>query len=556
MNLQSSIKIKKAEKQYTALYSRLSCDDDLQGDSNSIKNQKQMLTSYAEEHHFKNIRYYVDDGYSGSNFDRPDFQRMIEDVENGEISTVIVKDMSRFGRDHIMVGYFTKILFVEADIRFIAVYDNVDSASGADDDITAFKNILNEMYAKDCSRKIKAVWQSKGRSGKHIASFPPFGYIKDKEDKNKWLIDEEAAGIVKEAYALCMQGYGPTQIARIFTERGYDTPVVYYRKKGLPVHTPPKEHQEIWEQKTIVGFLSNMCYLGHTVNFKTYKKSYKSKKCYTNPQENWVIFENTQEPIIDQATFDTVQKIREGKRRPTPMGEMNALSGMLYCKDCGKKMYLCRCTTTTQAEYFNCSTYRKKKKGLCTSHQITAKAVEAMILDDLRFTLRYATEYKQRFLAVVEKAADIATKKEQSANLTELEEAEKRMKSLDKIIQALYEDKVEGKLSEERYMKLSEVYENEQMALSDMVKTLKTQLEYTKTKRNDIQRFMALVDRYSDFEELTPEILRSFIDKVYIHEKERVDGHIKHTIEIVYNFIGATEPYWFEENTDVIYKHW
>ncbi|MCD8040736.1 MAG: recombinase family protein [Clostridia bacterium] len=554
MNLQSTKKIKKAETQYTALYCRLSCDDDLQGDSNSIKNQKQMLTTYAEEQHFRNLRYYVDDGYSGSNFDRPDFKRMIEDVENGEISTVIVKDMSRFGRDHIMVGYYTKYLFPDADVRFIAVYDQVDSEVNADDDITPFKNILNEMYAKDCSRKIKAVMKAKGNSGKHLTSIPPFGYMKDPNDKEKWIVNEEAAAIVREAFNLCMQGYGPTQIARIFTERGYDTPAIFNRKHGLPTNLPIREGQDLWAQKTISDMLANMSYLGHTVNFKSYKKSYKSKKRYWNSKEDWAIFENTQEAIIDQATFDTVQKIREGRRRPTDMGEMSPLSGMLYCADCGKKMYLCRCTTIKQAEYFNCSSYRKQKKKTCTSHQITVKAVTEMILDDLRFTVNYAKEYKQQFYEMVEKTADTATKKELSSHLKDIDEAEKRIKALDKIIQSLYEDKVEEKISEERYLKLSELYENEQKELTDRVKTHKAEVERARAKKNEIQKFMALVNKYSDFEELTPDILRAFIDKVYIHELTKIDGHYHHTIEIVYNFIGATEPSWFAENEEIIYQ--
>ncbi len=536
MNLQSTKKIKKAEMQYTALYARLSVDDAVEGDSNSIKNQKLMLGKYAEEHRFKNVRYYVDDGYSGTNFNRPDFQKMIEDIEDGEISTVIVKDMSRFGRDHIMVGYYTQYVFPEADVRFIAIYDQVDSTSGIEDDITPFKNILNEMYAKDCSRKIKAVLKAKGSNGKHLSSRPPYGYIRDPENKDRWIIDEEAAKVVREAFNLCMQGYGPSQITRIFNERGYTTPTV---KKDIKWDYTGG--YELWSRATVCNILQTVEYLGHTVNFKYYKKSYKSKKYYANDKDDWVIFENTQEPIIDQATFDTVQKLRESKRRPSDMGEPSALSGMVYCADCGKKMYLVRSVCKRHINHLCCSSYKKAKLATCTYHRISVDALTEMILDDLRYTVRFAKEHKQKFLETLEQKAETATRKELSANLKEVEESEKRIKSLDKIIQTLFENKVEGTISEERFLKMSESYEQEQRQLNERVRILKSSVDKAKAQSNNAQLFMAQVNKYSDFTELMPEILRAFIDKVYVHEKEKVDGVTRQTIEIVYNFIGSVE---------------
>ena len=532
---------KNVTEQWTALYCRLSCDDDLAGDSNSIKNQKMLLKQYADEHRLKNIRYYVDDGFSGSNFDRPDFKRMLTDIDDGLIATVIVKDMSRFGRDHILVGYYTKYYLPEADVRFIAIYDQVDSETNPDDDITPFKNILNEMYAKDCSRKIKAVVKAKGNSGKHISYLPPLGYMKDPNNKENWIIEEKGAEIVKEIFNLCVKGYGPSQIARILTERKIDTPVVHFHKYKLPTSLKLKEESEIWNPKTIAGILENMEYLGHTVNFKSFKKSYKSKRCIHAPKEDWAIFENTQKPIIDKETFDIVQKIRESRRRPTEMGEMSVLSGILYCADCGQKMYLCRCTTMKQAEYFNCSSYRKKKKRTCSSHQITVHAVEEMIKNDLQFTIRYANENKEKFLSILTSRSEAKSKRELKASLKEIEESEARIKTLDKIIQSLYEDKVSGKISEERYLKMSENYENEQRLLTGKVSILKADIEKSKSKSDDISKFVSLVDKYSDFEELTPEILRAFIDKVLIYEKQKIDGYYKHTIEIIYNFVGAVE---------------
>ena len=544
MNLQSTMKYKKArttEEQWTALYCRLSCDDDLQGDSNSIRNQKMLLKQYADEHKLRNVRFYVDDGYSGSNFDRPDFQRMIRDIDEGKVSTVIVKDMSRFGRDHILVGYYTKYYFAEADVRFIAVYDQVDSETNPDDDITPFKNILNEMYAKDCSKKIKAVMKAKGNAGKHLATHPPLGYKKDPNDKEKWVIDERGAKTVREIFSLCMNGYGPTQIARILTERKIDTPVVYFHKHGLPTPAKLREDSEIWDQKSVARILENVEYTGCTVNFKTYKKSYKSKKRIKLPQEDWLIFENTQEVIIDRQTFDSVQKIRQCKRRPSRMGEMSSLSGMVYCADCGKRMYLCRCTTMKQAEYFNCSTYRKKKKNLCTSHQITVKAVETLLLDDLKRTLRFAQSQKEEFLRMLEENSEVKTKQEIKENLRELSAAEERIKALDKIIQSLYEDKVAGILSEERYLKLSDTYETEQADLTEKAQMLKAEIEKDKKEKDEILDFLCLVEKYSSIEELTPEIIRSFVDRIIVHEKRKENGHYRQEIEIVYNFIGAVE---------------
>ena len=284
-----------------------------------------------------------------------------------------------------------------------------------------------------------------------------------------------------------------------------------------------------------------MEYLGHTVNFKFYKKSYKSKRRINVPKEDWVIFENTQEPIIDQETFDIVQKIRESRRRPTDMGEMSVLSGMLYCADGGQKMYLCRCTTMKQAEYFNCSSYRKKKKRTCTSHQITVHAVTEMIKNDLQYTVRFASKNKEQLVSDLMRRSDAKSKRELKASLKEIEEAETRIKTLDKIIQSLYEDKVAGKLSEERYMKMSENYETEQRLLTDKVSVLKADMEKSKNKTEEIIKFVSLVDKYSDFKELTPEILRAFIDKVLIYEKQKVDGGYIHTIEIMYNFVGTVE---------------
>lgn len=525
-------------EQIDALYCRLSRDDELQGDSNSIKNQKAILSKYAQEHGFTNPRFYVDDGYSGTNFNRPDFQRLMDDVNEGKVRTIIVKDMSRLGRDYLKVGFYTEITFPEANVRFIAINDQVDSESSVDNDFTPFRNIINEWYAKDTSKKIRAVFKAKGLSGKHLCTIPPYGYKKDEHDKQQWLVDEEAAKVVKEIFSLCMQGYGPTQIARLLTERGIDTPVIHNRKYGLPTTTYESEFPDVWVQTTVAGILENMSYLGHTVNFRTKKKSYKSKKKIDLPKEEWAIFENTHEAIIDQDTFDTVQRIRQAKRRPTSMGEMSIFSGLVYCANCGQKMYLCRCTTMKQKEYFNCSSYRKKKKATCTSHQITVEAVKHFVLTNLQRVLAFAKNYEQEFLEIVRNENEKELRRKLLTQTRELEEADKRIQALDRIIQNLYEDKVCGNLSDERFVKMSQSFEQEQRDLKERVYFLRQELSKAKEQSDNVMRFMRSVRKYTEIAELTPEVVREFVQKVVVYQAEKINGRRTQRIELYFNGVG------------------
>lgn len=523
----------------TALYCRLSRDDENEGDSNSIVNQKAILGKYASEKGFANPQFYVDDGYSGTNFNRPDFMRLMEDVNAGLIGTIIVKDMSRLGRDYLKVGVYTEITFPDAGVRFIAINDGVDSESAVDNDFTPFRNIINEWYAKDTSKKIRAVFKAKGMSGKHLCTIPPYGYKKDSEDKQKWIVDEGAAVVVKEIFALCMKGFGPTQIARILTERKIDTPTLHNRKHGLPATSFQSEFPDVWCTESVKSILSNPAYLGHTVNFRTKKKSYKSKKKIDLPPEEWVTFENTHEAIIDKETFDTVQRIRAAKRRPTDMGEMSVFSGLVFCADCGKKMYLCRCSTSKQKEYFNCSTYRKKKKSLCSSHQITVEAVEKIVLADLQRVFSMAKEHEKDFLSILQNNADRENRKLLSAYAQEKEIAERRVQALDRIIRNLYEDKVNGNLSDERFRKLSQEYEEEQTALNSRIRELQEVLAKAKEQSDNVNRFMRLIRKYTEITELTSEIVREFIEKVVVHEKQKIDGKRTQAVEIIYNCVGA-----------------
>ncbi len=533
-------------EEITALYSRLSCDDDLQGDSNSIKNQKAMLGKYAQEHGYKNPQFYVDDGYSGTNFNRPDFQRMIKDIEAGKVKTVIVKDMSRFGRDYLKVGYYTEIFFGERNVHFIAVNDGVDNNNEYDSDFTPFRNIINEWYAKDTSKKVRAVLKAKGNSGKPLCNCPPYGYYKDPTNKDKLLVDEYGANVVREIYSLCLQGYGPTQIARILTERGVDSPVVWKSKIGVKYSLEKFETPEIWSTRAVIGILSNPLYLGHTVNFRTSKKSYKSKQIIFRPKEDWVVFENTHEAIIDQDTFDTVQRLRESKRRPTRLGEMSVFSGLLFCADCGKKMYLNRCKEYKQYDKarFVCGTYRKgtaKNRG-CTAHSITLDAVEQIVLADLQRVLAMAKTNEKEFVELLQSNYNKEAKRDLTAKSKEFDESERRIKELDRIIQRVYEDNINGKISDERFKKMTQSYEDEQAELTERIKVLRRELEAAKEQSDGTDKFLRFVRKYTEITELTPEIVRTFIEKIIVHEKEKVDGKRRQTVEIIYNCVGAI-PY-------------
>ena len=543
MNSRQSYTAVKNNDKITALYCRLSRDDELQGDSNSIKNQKTILQKYADDNGFTNTEFFVDDGYSGTNFDRPDWQRLISLVEEGRIGTIIVKDMSRLGRDYLKVGYYTEVLFPGSDIRFIAINNNVDSANQQDSDFTPFLNIINEWYAKDTSKKIRAVFKSKGESGKPLCTNPPYGYIKDPEDKTRWIVDEEAAKVVREAFHLCMQGYGPSQIAKEFTRRRIMNPTAHARKNGINI-PDNRGHDDdyVWRGSTIVHMLSRQEYLGHTVNFKTYRKSYKQKKQMKNDPSEWMIFKNTHEAIIEESVFEVVQRIRDGRRRLTPMGEMPLLSGMIFCADCGNKMYQVRGRGWEhEKEYFVCATYRKIKGG-CSSHQIRNAVVEELLLDGIRRVTAFARDCEDEFVEMVTKKTRSELDKSMRDSRRELEQAQARIAKLDEIIQRLYEDNIEGKISDERFAKMTANYEAEQQALEKRVTELKSIMTEDKESALNVDHFLTLVRKYTDIKELTAEIIREFVEKIYVYKAERIDGRRVQRIKIVWNCIGEFDP--------------
>lgn len=522
----------------TALYCRLSRDDELSGDSNSIVHQKEILSAYAEKRGFENTRFYVDDGYSGTNFNRPDFLRMMDDVNNGLVGAIIVKDMSRFGRDYIMVGYYTEIMLPQMDIRFIAVNDNVDSENQADNDFTPFRNIINEWYAKDTSKKIRSVLKAKGNSGKHLSVIPPFGYKKDPNDKEKWIIDEDAAQIVRKIYRLYLDGNTMGGIARMLTAEGIETPKLYAENRGIK-HYKAATYPEIWSRISVEYILSNYEYTGSTVNFKTKRKSFKNKKQWIQSKEDWAVFEGTQEAIIDKETFETVQKMRGTKRAYTKFNEVNIFSGLLYCADCGGRMTIRRRKEDRRKDAFICSTYRKKKKNLCTEHAIKVSALEQIVLQDIRKVCSYVKQYEQEFVEDFRKCSVKESARLQSAAKSELKKAESRLSEIEKIIVKLYEEKVCGRIPEKRFELLAKNYETEQAELKQKTEALKASLIAAKETDSSLAKFISLVRSYTEVKELTPEILNSFIDKIYIGKPERIDGKRVQEVKIVYKLIGA-----------------
>ena len=525
------------QEEITALYCRLSQDDKQEGDSNSIINQKKILKKYALDRGYTNIQFYIDDGVSGTTFNRAGFQSMIADVETGKVKRVIVKDMSRLGRDYLQVGMYTEIFFPEHDVHFIAVNDGVDS-NQEDNEFTPFRNIINEWYAKDTSKKIRAVKRSKGMAGEHISSHPPYGYMKNPENKKEWIIDEEAAEVVREIFRLCVGGYGPTRIAHILTERKILCPTYYALEKGGKPRTALPADKYTWNGPVVAKILDRMDYLGHTVNFKTHVKSYKVHKTIYNSPDQWKVFEGTHEAIIDKETFEIVQKIRAGKRRPTRMGEMPMFSGLLYCADCGRKLSFHRkADEPADKHHYLCENYRSNTAN-CTMHYIRNVVVERIVLENLKEVIQYVSNYEDEFVQMIMDSDMRQRNRELSQKKKRLAEIQKRIGELDTIFQRIYEDNIIGKLSDERFMKMSKGYEDEQRTLQTEADEIQSELQQEEKKSVDVKRFLAIVKKYTDLTELTPEILREFIDKIIVHAPDKSSGRRLQEIEIIYNHIG------------------
>lgn len=526
--------------QTTALYCRLSRDDELQGDSNSIQNQKKILQKYADDHGFQNTQFWVDDGVSGTTFDRPGFTAMMAEVEQGNVSTVITKDLSRLGRDYLKTGEYVEIIFPRHDVRYIAINDDVDT-DNENNEFMPFKNLFNEWHARDTSKKIRAVNKAKAERGERLATRAPYGYVKDPENPKQLIPDEVTAPIVKQIFDWCASGLGPTQIARMLEKQEVMTPSVYeYHRSGTAYSQLNLYKPYHWTSDTVAKILEREDYIGNTINCTTYRKSYKDKRKMDNPVEKQLRFENTHEPIIDLDTWETVQRVREGKRRPTRMGEMDKFSGLVFCADCKSRHYHIRGTTITERQTnYICGTYRKKGKDVCTAHFIRTVVLDEVVLQDLRRVTAFAREHKQEFIKrQMDKSAE-ESKKELSSKKRELEKSKRRISELNGIFKKLYEDRVSGKLSDERFEILSQDYEGEQATLSVRVQQLEQEIESYTEKAVNVERFLKIVDRYTDIKELTPEILREFIERIEIHERSVYHGKdATQQIDIYYNFIG------------------
>ena len=527
----------------TPLYERLSRDDELQGESNSISNQKQMLEDFARRNGLPNPTHFTDDGISGTRFDRPGFLAMMEEVEAGRVEAIVIKDMSRLGRDYLKVGQVMEVLR-QRGVRLIAINDGVDSLKG-DDDFTPFRNIMNEFYARDTSRKIRSVFKSKGMSGKHLTGTVIYGYLWD-EKREHWLVDEEAAEVVRRIFSLTLEGYGPYQIACKLSADRIEIPVVHLARfnEGVNRSKPVKDPYG-WGSSTIVNILKKREYLGHTINFKT-RKHFKDKKSHYVSEDEWTIFENTHEAIIDQQTFDLVQKIRSNVRRyPNGWGEAAPLTGLLYCADCGGKMYVHRTNNGRRISQYTCSNYTKVPCGtLCpTQHRINESAVLTLVSDTLRAIAEYSRNDRTEFIhtvqetQVAQQSADISKKRRRLAA------AQKRAGELEKLICKIYEDNALGKLPDARYRALDAQYAKEQDALEIEIAELEKAVTGYEQSQKSAEKFIALIDKYENFDTLTNTMLNEFVEKILVHERARKGSQdTTQEIEIYFNFLGRYIP--------------
>mgnify|MGYP006063610645 CR=1 FL=1 len=527
----------------TPLYERLSRDDELQGESNSISHQKQMLEEFARRNGLPNPTHFTDDGVSGTRFDRPGFLAMMEEVEAGRVEAIVIKDMSRLGRDYLKVGQVMEILR-QRGVRLIAINDGVDSLKG-DDDFTPFRNIMNEFYARDTSRKIRSVFKSKGMSGKHLTGTVIYGYLWN-EKREHWLVDEEAAAVVRHIFALAMEGYGPYQIATKLSEEKIEMPAVHLARYGEGVNKN-KTFADIyrWSASTVVEILKKREYLGHTVNFKT-RKHFKDKKSHYVDESEWTIFENTHEAIIDQETFDNVQRIRGNARRyPDGFGEAHPLTGLMYCADCGGKMYVHRTYNGKRVPQYTCGQYGKYPIGsLCpTQHRIKAEAVLTLIADMLRAIAEYSRNDRAEFIRTVQETQAAQQTADISKKRKRLAAAQKRAGELEKLICKIYEDNALGKLPDARYEALDAQYAKEQDALNAEITELEKAVTGYEQSRKSAEKFIALIDKYENFDTLTNTMLNEFVEKILVHERARKGSQdTTQEVEIYFNFVGRYIP--------------
>ena len=537
----------RATDKITALYCRLSVEDtkdekkngkeDL---SNSIQNQKAMLLQYARDHRFPHPTFFIDDGYSGVTYDRPGFQKMLDEIEAGHVGVVITKDLSRLGRNSALTGLYINYTFPQNDVRYIAINDHFDSINpnSTDSDIAGIKNWFNEFFAKDTSRKIRAVQKAKGERGERLTVHVPYGYMKNPENPKEWIIDEEAAQVVKKIFTLCMNGRGPSQIADQLEKDKILTPTAYKNKQGVKTpHTEP-ENPYRWHESTIVNILERKEYIGATVNFKTYTNSIWDKKQRENPEENRVIFYNTHPAIIEQEVFDKVQEIRQQRHRRTATGKSSPFSGLVFCADCKQKLYY---STTKYFEkrqdFFICSTHRANKDK-CSGHYIRAVVLEDLVWNHMKEVISYVTRYEAHFRVEMEQKLRLQSEETIRVYKKRLAQAEKRIGELDRLFIKIYEDNAKGKLNDDRFAMMSKTYEDEQAQLKVEIVNLQKEIEVQERQIEDLEQFIQRARRYTDITELTPYALRELVKAVYVEAPDKSSGKRKQRVHIEYDLVG------------------
>ena len=537
----------------TALYCRLSRDDEQDGLSGSIKNQQAILEKYAQENGFKNTRVFIYDGWSGTNFARPAFTEIMELAEKGRIGTLIVKDHSRLGRNRLIVGQLLEEGFDSLGVRYIAIMDNIDTAKGISD-LVPMQDLFNEWHAKNTSQKVCNVFKSKGMSGAPLTTNPPYGYLKDPESKNGWIVDEEAAKIVRQIFAWCVDGLGPTQIAKHLKAAKVPTPTEHWSNIGRNCSNLPAVPYN-WCSDTVANILSKQEYCGDTVNFRSTTKSFKNKKKIERPPEEWQIFKNTHPAIIDREVFALVQELRKHRRRPTKSGIVSPFSGLLYCADCGEKLYYSVTNNYKREQaYFFCSSYRKNSE-VCSAHYIREKVVEQIVMESMQRILLNVQAFEKEF---ARKQMDCYTedkKKQLAAKYRELSRAKKRIAEIDTLIQKIYEDNASGKLSDERYATLSLSYEEEQKTLKAAVPELQSFLETETDKTESLQRFIQKVKQITELKVLTPELIHEFVDKIVVYAPRYLDGKRVQLLDIYYSGVGILHELTPEEMEEAFQHH-
>lgn len=533
---------KRTENQITALYCRLSQDDGVDMESNSIQNQRKILQEYVDNNRIRNTMFFADDGYSGTDFNRPDFQRMESMVERGEIGTIIVKDLSRFARNYIEAGNYIEVKYPSMGVRFIAIQENIDTAEGTGIEMMPFYNIFNEWHAAQTSKKVREVFRVKAAEGKRVFSRVPYGYMKADDDPAQWIVDKYAADIVKHIYDLCLQGYGTGEIAKQLQNEKILTPTCYFDSKGWKISREPQENPCRWCNTTVANILNNMEYTGCAINFKSSTVSYKVHDRIRKPQEEWQIIPNTQEPIIDDETFQRVQEIRSHRKRRTSTGKTSILTPKMFCGDCGAKLYYHAGKHIKDgSEYFRCSQYKTNRFKCSTNHYVRDSVMRDLVTETVRRVAEYVTKFEPVFLYLYAKKNSEATARDMKTKRIRVERAKKRITELNRLIMKVYEDHVLGSLSEERYSMMAESYENEQKTLKQQLETDEAALTKAEQSTTDLKSFLKAIRQFTEIEELDEKTVNTLISKIEVFERVKIDGKLHLPVKIHFTAVGVID---------------